>query len=442
MKAFFIVFLMFISPTASLANKFDIGFLSPSGVNEKFVNKVDFAMINVYNENQLEENLKTAKDNNLMLLLDLGPSLNTSREKSDIRVTYRDSENIEHTKVLAPLDKNKLRKLPSQEEFNIKINKYIPLIQKYKNNISAIFLADEPYLNGLNKSDLESVAKSTRQILNENNLGKIKLGVIFASAMFNESFAKNLDSLSTKYVETIDKHYKDILEKNKKNLATNEEKEWLKIIERNRLTTYDSAGNIYTGGGIPKGFDIYSFDFYLSTILLDNLYDNVPSWLASQKIEDSCNVFNGKTMQNIKSELSFFKAGAMNTTQNDINKDKDILDSLYSCRMGVVLHLLENEIKNTSPNSEIILISESSSNGVMEFDPQGNIKNGQPEKLIELRVLNEVKRAINLIKETKNDDITGVMFFLFNDEYDKTIKINIGGAASMPSVLNEIYSLK
>jgi hypothetical protein len=137
-------------------------------------------MINVYNENQLEENLKIAKSNNLMLFLDLGPSLNTSRDNNDIRVTYKDSENIEHTKVLTPLDKNKLRKLPSQEELNIRVSKYIPLIKEYKNNISAIFLADEPYLNGLNKSDLELVANSTRKMLDDNNLNNIKLGVIFA----------------------------------------------------------------------------------------------------------------------------------------------------------------------------------------------------------------------------------------------------------------------
>ena len=442
MRILFILFLIFMLPTVTFANKFDVGFLSPSGLNKEFVDKVNFAMINVYNENQLEENLKIAKSNNLMLFLDLGPSLNTSRDNNDIRVIYKDSENIEHTKMLTPLDKNKLRKLPSQEELKIRINKYVPLIKEYKSNISAIFLADEPYLNGLNKSDLESVANSTRKILNDNNLNNIKLGVIFASAMFNKSFAKNLDSLSAEYVKTIDNHYNEIVKKKQNNLATDEEIEWLQIIERNRLTTYDSAGNIYTDGGIPKGFDIYSFDFYLSTILLDNLYHNVPAWLASQKIEDSCDVFNGKTMWDIKSELSFFRTGSMNTTQDDIHKDKEVLDSLYSCRMGVVLQLLENEIKKTSPNGEIVLISESSSNGVMEFDPQGNIKTGQPEKLIELRVLNEVKRAINLMKETKHDNITGVMFFLFNDEYDKTIKINIGGAASMPSVLNEIYSLK
>jgi hypothetical protein len=399
-------------------------------------------MINVYNEEQLEENLKIAKDNNLMLFLDLGPSLNTSRDQNDIRITYNDSNNIEHKKNLKPLEKNKLRKLPSQEELIIKVNRYLPLIQRYKSNISAIFLADEPYLNGLSKSDLETVANSTRELLSNHDLKDIKLGVIFASAMFDKSFAKNLDLLSTEYVKTIDKHYNEILEKDRSNKATTEEKEWLQIIERNRLTTYDAAGNIYTDGGIPKGFDIYSFDFYLSTILLDNLYENMPGWLASQGIEDSCKVFSKKTMRDIKSELSFFKPGVMNTTSSDIKKDKKILDALYSCRMGVVLHLLQNEIKETSPNSEVVLISESSSNGVMEFDPHGNIKSGQPEKLIELRVLNEVKRAANLMRENKYDNILGVMFFLFNDEYDKTIKINIGGAASMPDVLNEIYSLK
>lgn len=418
-----------------------IGFLSPSGVNEKFADKVNFAMINVYNEEQLKESLEIAKKNNLELLLDLGPSLNTSRDSNDINLNYHDINNLEHKKLLSPLNKNKLRRLPSDSDLLSTLSKYVPLMKQYNENISAIFLADEPYLNGLNKEDLEKVAGITKKILNENGLGKVKLGVIFASAMFNKDFATRLDSKSGEYVKTIDLHYQDILIKIKNNTASTDEVEWLDIIKENRLTTYDSAGNIYIKGGIPKGFDIYTFDFYLSTILLDQLYDDIPNWLALQKIDKSCDVFKGKTIKNIRNQLSFFKAGPMKTSESDIKNDKKILDQLYLCRMSTVTKLLQREIMSTTPNSEIILISESSSNGVMEFDPEGNIKTAQPEKLIELRVLEEVQRAKKFYSNKNSNNISGLMFFLYNNEYDKTIKINIGGAASMPSVLSEIYSI-
>ncbi|MDW5510470.1 hypothetical protein [Serratia proteamaculans] len=440
MRRILVLFFIFTTSAMSFSCIANVGFLSPSGVSKNFADKVNFAMINVYNEQQLKENLEIAKGNNLTLLLDLGPSLNTSRNSNDIKMNYHDSSNTKNEKLLPPLNKNKLRKLPSDSDLLLTINRYMPLIKQYNKNISAIFLADEPYLNGLDKEDLEKVAGLTRAILNDNGLSQIKLGVIFASAMFNKDFAANLDAKSGEYVKSIDSHYQEISNKVQKNTASTDEKEWLNIIKNNRLTTYDSAGNIYTKGGIPKGFDIYTFDFYLSTILLDQLYNDIPSWLAAQGLDKSCDVFKGKTIKDLRSELSFFKAGPMNTSESDIKNDKKILDQLYLCRMSTVTKLLQNEITSSAPNSEIVIISESSSNGVMEFDPEGNIKTAQPEKLIELRVLEEVQRAKEFYSESKTKNISGLMFFLYNNEYDKTIKINIGGAASMPSVLSEIYS--
>ncbi|MBH2760732.1 hypothetical protein [Serratia ureilytica] len=440
MRRILVLLSIFTISAMSFSCVANVGFLSPSGLSKNFADKVNFAMINVYNEQQLKENLEIAKDNNLTLLLDLGPSLNTSRNSNDIKMNYLDSSNTKNKKLLHPLNNNKLRKLPSDNDLLLTISRYMPLIKQYNKNISAIFLADEPYLNGLDKEDLEKVAGLTRSILNDNGLSQIKLGVIFASAMFNKDFAANLDAKSGEYVKSIDSHYQEISNKVQENKASTDEKEWLNIIKNNRLTTYDSAGNIYTKGGIPKGFEIYTFDFYLSTILLDQLYNDIPSWLAAQGLDNSCNVFKGKTIKDLRSELSFFKVGPMNTSESDIKNDKKILDQLYLCRMNTVTKLLQNEIKSSAPNSEIIIISESSSNGVMEFDPEGNIKTAQPEKLIELRVLEEVQRAKQFYAESQTKNISGLMFFLYNNEYDKTIKINIGGAASMPSVLSEIYS--
>lgn len=125
-----------------------------------------------------------------------------------------------------------------------------------------------------------------------------------------------------------------------------------------------------------------------------------------------------------------------------MDSDQHLLDALYQCRMETVTKLLKAEIEKTSPKAEIILISESSSNGAMEFDAQGNIEKYQPEKLVELRVLQEVQRAKKFYQDNANSNVSGIMFFLYANEYDKTIKINIGGAAGMPAVLSEIYSIK
>ncbi|MFU0756205.1 hypothetical protein ACLHG3_000101 [Serratia marcescens] len=395
-------------------------------------------MINVYNADQLRENLIIAKEHNLKIFLDLGPSINTARETKDISISYNDENGIAQKKMFAPQEKNKLRKLPVPDELNTRLNLYIPIIKEYPDNVAAIFLADEPYLNGLNKNDLEIVAEKTRKILNDNKLEKVKLGVIFASAMFDRDFAKTMDENSSKYVINIDNHYKSIM----KNKPTNDELEWVEAIKANRLTTYDSAGNLFTQGGIPKGFDIYTFDFYLSTILLDNLYENVITWLGNKKLSTNCEILQGKTISQLRNELSFFKDGPVSTTKKEIENDQRLLDALYQCRMETVTKLLKKEIEKTSPKAEIVLISESSSNGAMEFDAQGNIEKDQPEKLVELRVLQEVQRAKKFYQDNANSNVSGIMFFLYANEYDKTIKINIGGAAGMPAVLSEIYSIK
>ncbi len=395
-------------------------------------------MINVYNADQLRENLIIAKEHNLKIFLDLGPSINTARETKDISISYNDENGIAQKKMFAPQEKNKLRQLPVPDELNTRLNLYIPIIKEYPDNVAAIFLADEPYLNGLNKNDLEIVAEKTRKILNDNKLEKVKLGVIFASAMFDRDFAKTMDENSSKYVINIDNHYKSIMKKK----PTNDELEWVEAIKANRLTTYDSAGNLFTQGGIPKGFDIYTFDFYLSTILLDNLYENVITWLSNKKLSTNCEILQGKTISQLRNELSFFKDGPVSTTKKEIENDQRLLDALYQCRMETVTKLLKKEIEKTSPKAEIVLISESSSNGAMEFDAQGNIEKDQPEKLVELRVLQEVQRAKKFYQDNANSNVSGIMFFLYANEYDKTIKINIGGAAGMPAVLSEIYSIK
>ena len=69
-----------------------------------------------------------------------------------------------------------------------------------------------------------------------------------------------------------------------------------------------------------------------------------------------------------------------------------------------------------------------------------NIEPGQPQLLIEARVLDEVKRAVAFYgEEGKRGDIEALEFFTFDNTYDKSIHLNIGGFVDMPSVKAYIF---
>jgi len=87
------------------------------------------------------------------------------------------------------------------------------------------------------------------------------------------------------------------------------------------------------------------------------------------------------------------------------------------------------------------MISESSSNGVLEFDALANAKTAQPAPMVEARLLDEVTRAERLYEAQRLDFKAGLMFFTYEDEYDNSIDLKIGGAVSMPRVLSSIFRL-
>lgn len=111
--------------------------------------------------------------------------------------------------------------------------------------------------------------------------------------------------------------------------------------------------------------------------------------------------------------------------------------------MGAAADLLQKQIDRAGGKSNSIqplLIAESSNNGVLEFDANGNIESNQPDKLNESRVFDEVVRGLTFYRENRTFWTGGLMFFTYQDEYDSSIKMRIGGAKSMPSVLAKIYN--
>jgi hypothetical protein len=410
----------------------NVGFFSPRGPDERFANKVDFAMVNVNRPDQIATSLAVAKAAGLRLTLDFGPVIATPRPVEKLRVGYSRADASRAEKAFPPRPDNKMRNILPDDELRIVISPYLDLMQTYAGVVDAVFMVDEPYLNGVSKAELERAAKVFRAELYARGLTKVRLGVLFASAMFHAPFAQMIDREAVRYVETADT-YRVSVE------GTAEGAEWVKTFADVRLTTYDAAGNYYTGGGIPRGYDMVAFDFYLSTLLADTVYDRALDWFSANTDEPACDVFANKTVASLRTQLSFYQSGPV--VQGDSVRDKDrvLLDQMFDCRMNATIDLLLQEQAASGVKAEIKLIGESSSNGFLEFDAAGIIEPDQPMALVEARVLDEVDRYLKLLRTRGAKSIRSIAYFTFDDEYDDTINLHILGASSMKGVLTRIF---
>ena len=113
-----------------------------------------------------------------------------------------------------------------------------------------------------------------------------------------------------------------------------------------------------------------------------------------------------------------------------------LLDQLFACRMNAVARMLAAE--RGGPARQWMLIAESGNNGVLEFDASSQVEKVQPPLLVEARVLDEVRRAECHYARNLKRYPGGLMFFTFENEYDHSIRLPVGGAAGMPSVMRSI----
>lgn len=409
-----------------------VGFFSPSGVLDAVIHKTQFGVINAESPAQIEESLKRVNGSTFKVSVDLGPVISLIVAPAKLKVRYTARDGSIRTKAFPPQEQNKLRVVSPDAQLRTQMASFLEVLARYPANVETVFLIDEPYLNGITKAEMERAARVTRQELDARGLGKVKIGVIFASGMFDREFARMIDRRSGVYVNDIDDYYK-----NGDSSKPSEFQSWIETIKTNRLTTYDRAGNLYVDGGLPRGFDVYGFDFYLSTMLLDSLYEHTLEWLAKRYPQYGCDQFADQPMTKIRSRLSFFHGGTVLQGDQHRIDDRKILDAMYECRMGAVTAMLKNAAAGSG--AKFLMISESSNNGAFEFDPAGNIKQGQPDLLVEARVLDEVRRAQSFFIRNSDAYSAGLMYFTYQNEYDHSIKLNIGGASAMPSVLADIY---
>lgn len=430
LPAFFII-------SANSAERKNVGYFSPGGVREAFASDVDMATINAISKDVVEESFRLATERGLRINLDLGHLITQSRPIQNLNVEYFTNAGQIASKQFAAHANNKLRDFLPDDVIRTTVAEYVKVIHPFSSALYSVFLVDEPYLNGTSKSELERVGNLVREVFAENGIKDLKLGVLFASALFNADFAERTQKAALEYVERIDRHLTSeerrisALHGDSKKAAKLAHDEWKEAITRYRLTTYDSAGNMFTGGGIPRGYDVVAFDFYLSTFLFDELYEDALAWLSDRTKSPSCDGIGSKRASVIRSELSFFQDGPMDAADHMRGGDDRLLDHLFNCRIGAVLQLLNEQLAEQAlSNTEIMVVTESSSNGVLEFNSFAQAENDQPEMLIRKRVTDEVRRALDLLQYHENVD--HILFFTFEDAYDYSINLKIGGVASIP----------
>lgn len=435
-----------VSTTSSATTpttKANIGFFTASGVPPEIIPNVGFTNIGATSTTQIASSLQSAQGTSFKVNIDFTEIATQPMSTSAIEMTYHDLTGTQYTKQFAPiLPPPKLKQFGTNAQIAAALDPYFDVLKQYAPNVGIIFLADEPYLNGISKSELERAGAVARQELNARGLQNVKLGVIFAGGMFDSKFATQMDRESGKYAQKWD-YWRQYGESVLTGTVTDPSfdktafQQWVASFGTSRLTTYDLAGNMYAGGGIPQGFDVVGFDLYLSTILLDGTYDDSLSWFAANFPNAGCSQFAGETVTQVRSQLSFFTDGQPLVGKQYQNSDRAILDAMYQCRMRATFTMLENDLAAGGQNVQLLMISESSANGVREFDALGNPQPTQPTDLVNSRVLDEVIRAENFY--SAKEFAAGLSYFTYDDEFDHSINESIAGVASVPDALASIY---
>lgn len=305
----------------------EIGFFSPRGTDARFVDKVDFAMVNVNTPEQIAASIAEAKAAGLNLTLDFGPVISLPRDVSNLSTTYTRADGTAAEKTFAPRADNKLRDILPDDQLRQVIAPFLDMMAANPGVVDTLFMVDEPYLNGVPKAELERAGRLFRAELSARKIEGVKLGVLFASAMFHAPFAEALDRDSMRYVENADTYRATVEE-------TEEGQKWVETFDAFRLTTYDAAGNRYLGGGIPQGYDVVAFDYYVSTLLMDTVAENALHWFAANTDLRSCDRFYGETVSGLRTKLSFYQDGPVVPGEDARNKDRVLLNDMFDCRMN------------------------------------------------------------------------------------------------------------
>jgi len=416
---------------------FEIGFYNPEGVDKSFESNIDFAMIEVISEEQVLRAMSQAQEMGLSLTLNLGPAFTRSIKAEDLNNQYINAAGQRVTKLFAPKYHHKIKRFVTNREIKIVLDRLALAMKRFPNVIDTIFLVDEPYLKGISRQEIDRVSLFAKDYLSQQGIENIKTGVVFASLTYDSDYAEELDRQAIEYVRKADAKRIEIENLNlfgqiARWIAGKDQ--WIENFRDNRLITYDQAGNIYKGGGIPEALDVVGFDFYVATLLLDDLYVNALAWMEENYDVPHCNPFASKQMESVHQHLSFI--GSSENVFDGMESDRKLLDAIFDCRTGTVAEALRANLNN--PHVEVIMIGESSSNGFLNFKSDRTPNDTQNWDAVEERVKIEVDRHLTRPVVQTIPNLKRVAFFTFGNPTDHSIGQTIRGAREMPTVLELI----
>lgn len=419
--------------TPSSQQPSSLTFFSPDGYTDELAQRTHLGMVNIYSIDGLRKDLETARKNNSQLQIDFSPIFSQQRPAEHLNQHYV-HEGKSYKKSFDPRPLNKVRDLPNKDQLAELLKLFIPLLKEHTQQIAAVFLIDEPYMHGISKAEMSRLAQDVRDLLEENGLQQLPLGITFSAAMFDARFAQLVDQQASQWVHDVEQYYQRL---NQSTLQEDREQltQWLDVFKEQRLTTYDLANNYYTGGGIPEGYDVIAYNLYTATLLQDAVHRKTLAWFAEQGLSRACNRFHNLDISQIRSQLSFYKDGPVEP--DGLKQDRDLLNDIFLCKSESILALLKAQAP--SRPYRLQLFGESSANGFLEFDSQGNIEKDQPDLLVAARVHEEVERTLRFYDRHQKDFEAGVMFFIWDDTVDGSINLHISGARSMPSVTNLVF---
>ena len=137
----------------------------------------------------------------------MGPVLNSPINPAKLGMCCVVSDGFSRTKTLTSQRITNMRAIPPDAVPGKQMELFTDVMAKYPANLGTVFLDDESYRNGISKSEMERVGRIAREQLDARQLQHVKLGVIFASSMFDIEFARIVDRRSGDYVSAIDNYH-------------------------------------------------------------------------------------------------------------------------------------------------------------------------------------------------------------------------------------------
>jgi hypothetical protein len=409
-----------------------VGYISPGGVFPAFVDKVQCSQINVRSswENDrptgridkawLVSQLELAQKHAHTVHMDLTHLITDDKPADKISMKYHTSDGSKYTKHHPPLVPQKMRVFKKEPEFRSVVTDLALTVAKYRDVVGFISLVDEPYLNGVSMKELEDAAVLYHKAVHDAGEPEMSLMVIFTGAMFHRKYARMLAGLHGNYARIVDVGY-EWWENNKENETLKVQYEKYVASIPHRMTTYDQAGNLYTGGGIPKGYAVVAADDYISTFLEDPTRQKAMQYYYANTRVPECSNMRYVTMKSARAKLSFYNSSSTLTEVTD----RQLLDKLFKCKSRALTKLLTKSISRLSPKPKLMLIGESGSFCFIEHSGRA-----QNQEVIDRRVSDEIKRSIEFMKSYEDIYDAGMLFFPFEDSIDHQIHLKFGGVSS------------